>query len=290
MKPTIVLLDTPCDDSVLRDTPAAPRRAASPESTPSPSRRSATACDPTVVVSSPSDVHTPDSELYGLGLMQKLMLEARLRNIAKLVVPIPIIRNETEVEPESESTTTAPAAATQTDGAVEHQPQSSGLATNRGIIRRCLALGAADVVIGPLSRRCIATLETCAYRARRDAVKEHEELLEIRRGRQRSWVGVSDEKPFAYLREAMVSGLMKRICRLGPVDDDDDHLSGVHVAVSSDRRARIADAVANWHFSAHLFTDDELLVAALIMFQHTLDMPGLERWRIPTGKNNPAVL
>lgn len=33
-----------------------------------------------------------------------------------------------------------------------------------------------------------------------------------RSARKVSWVGVSEAKPYAYLREAMVSGLMNRIC------------------------------------------------------------------------------
>ncbi|KAF4124153.1 3',5'-cyclic-nucleotide phosphodiesterase [Geosmithia morbida] len=266
MKPTVVLLDTPNDDSILRDYP----RPTSSSSTTSPSRRRLPA----------SEVHTPDNELQGLDLMQKLIVEARLRNIAKLVVPVPIIR-QPELEPAPAEPTSTETAQAMTDGAVEHQPMSSGLANNRDIIRRCLELGAADVVIGPLSQRCIATLETCAYRAHRDAIKEHEELLEIKRGRQRSWVGVSDEKPFAYLREAMVSGLMKRICRLGP---EDSQITGIQISVSSERQAEIADAVGHWHFSAHLFTDDELVVASMIMFKHTLSMPDLEKWRIPTDQ------
>ena len=33
-----------------------------------------------------------------------------------------------------------------------------------------------------------------------------------RSARKVSWVGVNEAKPYAYLREAMVSGLMNRIC------------------------------------------------------------------------------
>jgi hypothetical protein len=54
-----------------------------------------------------------------------------------------------------------------------------------------------------------------AYRAHKDASKEQRALLEIKRGRKRSWVGVDDQKPYAYLREAMVSGLMDGICKVG---------------------------------------------------------------------------
>lgn len=259
MRPTIVLIDTPHDDFVPDGHPDRSSRS------PSPSSRRPTS----------ADIHTPDEEAYGLGLLRRLIMEARLRNTSKLVVPVPIISHP--AAPHRNSV----AGQQTTDGTADHGARTTGLAANRGIIRKCLDVGAADVIISPLSQKCIATLEICAYRAHRDAVKEHQELLEIKRGRQRSWVGVNEEKPFAYLREAMVSGLMKGICRLGP---EDDRSNKVHIAVSADRQTEIADAVGRWHFSAHAFTDDELVVASMVMFRHTLSMPELERWRIPTGE------
>lgn len=259
MQPTIVLFDTPHNDYVQE------RRRTSSRSASPTSESPAYA----------SEIHAPDEDLYGLNLLQKLVTEAHLRNIAKLVVPIPIISHRPTLPP-------AEAGSQMTDGAQEHESAAStGLAANRGIIRRCLELGAADVLISPLSFKCIATLEICAYRAQRDAAREQQALLEIRRGRQRSWVGIDEEKPFAYLREAMVSGLMKGICRTGP---EEEQLSSVHVAVSAARQAEIAEAVGHWHFSAHQYTDDELVVAASVMFKHALNMPELEKWRIPGGK------
>lgn len=258
MSPTIILLDTPHDDC-LREQGGASSRPASPTSE----------------AQSHAEIHAPDEELYGLNLLQKIITEAHLRNISKLVVPIPIITH-TSAEPSTGRTEHM------TDGAHEHHSESmSGLAANRGIIRRCLEVGAADVIISPLSSKCIATLEICAYRAHRDAAKEQQTLLDMKRGRQRSWVGVNEEKPFAYLRESMVSSLMKGICRIGP---EDDQLNSVHVAVSSERQAEIGKAIAHWHFSAHAFTDDELVVAAMMMFKHTIGMPELEKWRIPAGE------
>lgn len=46
----------------------------------------------------------------------------------------------------------------------------------------------------------------------------------------------------------------------------------------------MVDAVGTWEFSAHDFSDDELLHAAMLMLQHALIMPDLERWRIATGE------
>jgi hypothetical protein len=253
LKPTLVLLDTPKDDSI----PDRRRRLSSP----SPSCNSS---------SENVDIHTPDEDLYGLGLLQKIITEAHLRGMSKLVVPIPVISNS---EPEQPYTN-----GQMTDGTVEPiRLPLAPLDTNRQLIRRCLDLGAVDVIICPMSTKCITSLEICAYRAHRDAAKEQSTLLEIRQGRKRSWVGVNEEKPFAYLREAMVSGLMKGICRLGT---SDDQINNAHVAVSSERQSAIAEAIGTWRFCAHSFTDDELLVAAMDMFRHALAMPELERWRI----------
>ncbi|KAL7944502.1 hypothetical protein V8C42DRAFT_346240 [Trichoderma barbatum] len=252
MTPTMVLLDTPHDEWI-------------PESYSLPNSSSP---DPNLV-NRDAEIHTPDENLYGLTLLQRLITEAHLRSISKLVVPIPIISY-----PETRGQ--------MTDGTTEPFSASAGaLPVSRKLIRRCLDLGAVDVIISPLGPKCIATLEICAYKAHRDAARDQQAMMEITKGRKRSWVGVNEQKPFAYLREAMVSGLMSGICRLSP---DDDHIAGAHIAVSSERQAVIAEAVGRWHFDAHDFSDDELLVAAMQMFKHALTSPELERWRIPADQ------
>ena len=255
--PAIVLIDTPHDEQTL-----------------DLNSLSATSSDPLDPASSSPEIHAPEEDVYGLNLLQKLITESHLRSMAKLVVPVPIISY-----PDS-----AVSDARQTDGAVESSavPLNS-LAAHRPLIRKCLDLGAVDVIISPLSSKCITTLEICAYKAHRDAAREQQELLEITKGRKRSWVGVSQQKPFAYLREAMVSGLMNGICRLS---FEEDQIASAHISVSVDRQAAIAHAVGKWHFCAHSFTDDELLVASMFMFKHALGMPDLERWRLPAGKLN----
>ncbi|PHH63243.1 hypothetical protein CDD81_6195 [Ophiocordyceps australis] len=248
--PVLVLIDLP--HAQLASETEAPSRPASPAS-------------PLGV----AEIHRPDEELYGLSLLQKLITEVHLRSMSKLVIPVPIISYPGSVASEQ-----------MTDGAVEAVPASlSALATNRQLRRRCLDLGAVDVIISPLSRHCIATLENCAYRARRDAEREQKALLEVARGRKRSWVGVHEQKPYAYLREAMVSGLMDSICR----PDAEGQIASAHIAVSTERQADIVNAVGRWDFSAHSFSDDELLVASMVMFNHALSSATeLERWRLTT--------
>lgn len=252
--PTLVLLDTPFDDQIQDQ-----QRSASPTG---------------ASTSHTVEIHTPNEDLYGLNLLQKIITEAHLRSMSKLVVPVAVIGHPESAVSSSDHQ--------MTDGVFETvQTPEATLAANRRLIRACLDLGAVDVLISPLSSKCITTLEICAYKAHRDATKEQKALMEVAKGRKRSWVGVNEQKPFAYLREAMVSGLMSGICRLD--NSNDGQITGAHIAVSSQRQIEIAEAVGQWHFCAHSFSDDELLVAALVMFKHALATPELEPWRIPAG-------
>ncbi|TDZ49908.1 3',5'-cyclic-nucleotide phosphodiesterase 2 [Colletotrichum trifolii] len=254
LTPTLVLIDVPSDERLPKFRSGS--RSPSPHSRP---------------VTADVNIHTPEEEVYGLKLLQRIMTEAHLRSLSKLVVPIPIV-----------SFSSRPVAQAN-GGAVEHAHSKSSSVVDRQLIIRCLDLGGVDVLIGPLHGKCVTSLEIHAYRAHKEAAREQQEMLEVRRGRKRSWVGVNEEKPFAYLREAMVSGLMRGICRSG-ADSDDDRISNVSIEVSTDRKAAVAAAIGRWHFCAHSFTDDELLVAAMLMFKHALTMTELERWRIPTDQ------
>ncbi|KAF3806410.1 3' 5'-cyclic-nucleotide phosphodiesterase 2 [Colletotrichum gloeosporioides] len=254
LTPTLVLVDVPYDERLPK--------VRSKSRSPSPHSRPVTA---------DIDIHTPEEEVYGLKLLQRIMTEAHLRSISKLVVPIPVVSfSSIEVHHSNGST-------------IEDAETKTSPTVDRRLIIRCLDLGAVDVIISPLHPKCVTSLEIHAYRGHKEAAREQQEMLEVRRGRKRSWVGVNEEKPFAYLREAMVSGLMRGICRSG-ADSDDDRIANVSIAVSTDRQAAVAAAVGKWHFCAHSWTDDELLVAAMVMFKHALTMPELDRWRIPTDQ------
>lgn len=275
MSPAIVLIDTPHNERIrpshISSSPAWPTVV--PPDAPETSQT--TQASQASQEPQTSQIRAPDDEVYGLSLLQQIITESHLRCMAKRIVPVPIISY-----PEN---TPDQAHEQMTDGATDLLAPIplNTLAAHRPLIRKCLDLGAVDVIISPLSSKCITTLEICAYKAHRDAAREQNEVLEITHGRKRSWVGVNDQQPFAYLREAMVSNLMKGICRMDP---DDDAVAGAHVSVSTERQSDIALAVSNWHFCANSFTDEELLVAAMFMFQHALSMPELERWRLPAGK------
>ncbi|KAH6624658.1 hypothetical protein B0J18DRAFT_185386 [Chaetomium sp. MPI-SDFR-AT-0129] len=223
----------------------------------SPSPSSVTAAD---------DSETQEEELYGLSLLRRIMSESYVRNVSKLVVTVPIV-----VTP---------------DG---NQPTSQERrAANKRMLRKCLDAGATDVMTSPMNSKCVTNLEVHAYRAQRDAARDQKALVELRQGRKRSWVGIYEEKPFSYLREAMVSKLMGRICRTG--SETEDVASNIRLSITAEKQAEVTSAVGQWHFCAHDFTEDELVVAALVMFKHALSMPELEPWRIPTDQLHRFLL
>jgi hypothetical protein len=59
--------------------------------------------------------------------------------------------------------------------------------------------------------------------------------------------------------------------------------TGSDFDLSYERKGAVEEAIGTWAFSAHDYTEDELLYGALIMLQHALQMPELDKWRIPEG-------
>ncbi|KAI8963905.1 3',5'-cyclic-nucleotide phosphodiesterase regA [Daldinia sp. FL1419] len=263
LKPTLVLIDTPYDEQVLEPSP---ERDHSPFSESSQGERKN---------------GQPEEELYGLRLLERIVYETHLRSLSRLVVPIPVISFPLlRSPPANDGTNDDPQQPTYADYLSEVPGATGGSLTNRALLRKCLDSGAVDVMASPLHIKTLTTLEVHAYRAHKEAAREQQAVLEVRRGRKRSWVGVHEEQPYSYLREAMVSGLMKGICQSG--EESEDRIGNVRVSVPSDIRSHISEAIGMWHFSAHEFCDDSLLIAAILMFKHAFSMPELEQWRIPT--------
>lgn len=266
--PTLVLIDIPYEDN-LDHRPSVDAR------TPSPSSR--------LQVDGLQD--EPEiQEAYGLKLLQWIASEIQYQSLSKLVVPVAVVSIPDPVTSRRRTMSKSDAPQISYDS-FSSSKKSAGLVIPLDQKRtvQYLDVGAVDVLTSPLLKERLPSLGIHAYRAHRDASKDHRALLEMKRGRKRSWVGVDDQKPYAYLREAMVSGLMDGICKVG---DDHEPLGQpmMRISIALDRRQRIAEAIASWGFSAHEFTDDELLHAALLMLQHALSMPELEKWRISTGK------
>ncbi|KAF8847063.1 HD-domain/PDEase-like protein [Acephala macrosclerotiorum] len=262
--PTLVLIDIPYEDQ-LNERPGREIR------TPSPSSKQQIGLYD----------EERSEEAYGLRLLQWIVSEIQYQSLSRLVVPVAVVSI-----PEHNSLPTISRERTDSESRKQFSysfssKKRAGLVKPLDQIRtvRYLDIGAVDVLTSPLLHERLPSLAIHAYRAHKDASKEQRALLEMKRGRKRSWVGVDDQKPYAYLREAMVSGLMDGICKVGGEEEPFGH---VRISIALDRREKIQAAVGSWNFSAHDFTDDELLHAALLMLQHALAMPELEKWRIST--------
>jgi hypothetical protein len=79
-------------------------------------------------------------------------------------------------------------------------------------LTRFIDVGAVDVVTSPVTKANVQSLAMHAYRTYREVSRSEHTFMASKRNRKMSWVGVEDEKPYAYLREAMVSNLMAGIC------------------------------------------------------------------------------
>ncbi|KAI2637354.1 HD-domain/PDEase-like protein [Xylaria nigripes] len=274
VKPTLVLIDTPHDGRLQ-------------EPTPTSSHPSSRPISPTNVNDNEEEEEEDDddvfTDLYGIRLLEKIVCETHLRNLSKLVVPIPIVSfHLLRTPPAIDGTDERPFQPAYAEYFAESRGPVNSVVTKRSILRRCLDSGAVDVMESPLDVKTLTTLEFHVCRANREAARDQQALIELRRGRKRSWVGMHQEQPFAYLREAMVSDLMSGICRLG--EEREDRLSTVRIDVSSKRRAEVEQAPGTWHFCAPYYDDDSLLIAAASIFKHTLAMPELEKWRLSTDQ------
>jgi 3',5'-cyclic-nucleotide phosphodiesterase len=144
------------------------------------------------------------------------------------------------------------------------------------LMLQCLDAGALDVVKSPLDKAGIMGLTVHAYRIYKNAKKEQAGFMAMaRRNRKQSWVGMEDEKPYAYLREAMVKKLLKGICEPQNIIEDYQHRD---LFVQESRKAVVAAAVGRWDFSGHDFTEDELVYAGYYMLNHCLEMEACEQW------------
>ncbi|KAI9798337.1 MAG: hypothetical protein M1825_005386 [Sarcosagium campestre] len=253
--PTVVLIDVPLDDDNLGDALTGPASLLSPAGH---DRR--VSPEPT------------DASFYGLRLLQFLAAEIQYQNISKLFVPIVALSN---------------CARQNTPSTAEARKSANQSTLETAQVLKFLEAGATDVAISPLQRESIVGHVAHAYRAHKEVGREQKAFLAIKRGRRRSWVGVDDEKPFAYLREAMVSGLMDGICK---PQNDGEKFENMRIIISPQRRHHVTQAVGTWAFSAHDLSDDELLFAASVMLQHALDMPELKHWRIPTDNLNTFLI
>ncbi|KAL9063084.1 MAG: hypothetical protein Q9157_008434 [Trypethelium eluteriae] len=246
-RPTILLLDIPYDEEQRNK-----RRSREPR-TPSPNtaRRGQ------------HESMTDPPEFYGMRFLLHVAAEQREHAMSRLVIPIVLLSGLQQDLGWMSPALPSP-------GVPSPQTQNDPIR-----IIRYLDAGAVDVLTSPISRDRIQSLTAHAYRTYREHGANESGFLMEKRRRKLSWVGVDETKPYAYLRESMVSGLMGNICNPSNVAESIDPTD---FDVSDDRKAVVAAAVGSWAFSADDFTDDELLYGALTMLEHALKMPEVEKW------------
>ncbi|KAI9798090.1 MAG: 3',5'-cyclic-nucleotide phosphodiesterase [Piccolia ochrophora] len=230
-----------------------------------------------------------DPSLCGARLLQFIAAEVRHQHLSKLFVPVALLSaHQNNLGLQSEGGGRSLSATLRMDSDANASSYSANQqCPDTSQVLKYLENGAVDVMSSPLPRGCVSGLVAHAYRAHKEVAREQKAFLAVRRGRKRSWVGVDEEKPHAYLREAMVSGLMDGICQPQNVGESFDES---RLQVQADRVDLIASAVGTWAFSAHEYSDDELLYAASTMLQHALTMQELEQWRIPTDHMKSFLL
>jgi len=228
-------------------------------------------------------------ESYGLQLLSRIAADLQVEEGQKLIIPVAIVQPKRK-----DSEATIAGNHTSPGGFYARHAQSlrfedTSHTIDSQIMLHCLDAGAVDVVQSPLDRATIMGLTVHCYRIYKAAKKEQAGFL-ARAGnrRKQSWVGVEEEeKPYAYLREAMVRKLLKGICEPETVIEDYQH-RGLHVLEY--RKAVIARQVGEWSFCGHDFSEDELVYAGYCMLDHALQLPELERWRMSQGNRHLSSL
>lgn len=147
-------------------------------------------------------------DLYGIHMLSHICSSIQQRSLSRLIIPIAVTVNSEAAR-----------------AALEEEPSLWALSkcspdSVRGV--KYLDIGAVDVLTSPLSADRVQGLTIHAYRVFKDYAKEDTSSILTKRNRKLSWIGIDEERPFAYLREAMVSGLMVGICNPETINDSFD--------------------------------------------------------------------
>ncbi|CUS06672.1 unnamed protein product, partial [Tuber aestivum] len=198
--------------------------------------------------------------LYGLPLLKFICNEVDALRMSSLVVPVAFLTNREFAA----------------NGASPNQTYWSTIDRERCCEERelkCIDNGAVDVLTSPIPKEKAKVMYLHCYRARKN----------VQKSRRISWVGLDEQKPvreasdYAYLREKMVSELMTDICKPKRTKL---FSRGSHMRISSGSMEKIKRAIGSWNFSAHDFSDEELVHCAKLILEHALEMPGVEAYRI----------
>ncbi|RPB27742.1 HD-domain/PDEase-like protein [Terfezia boudieri ATCC MYA-4762] len=213
----------------------------------------------------------PSGPIYGLSLLRFLCLEIEKSRTSELVIPIALVSGAQDTPREQ---VCSGAFGERTDSTWADEDDEASRLT------RSVDCGALDVLISPFSQERVKALSLHCYRAEKKLCQNES------KARKLSWVGgpavqQSNTNDYAYLREKMVSELMTDI--INPQNAQLE-ASGSLIQVTQARKDVVSRLVGKWHFSAHEFTDVELLQAAHTMFEHAFTMPEVQGYRIPSDR------
>lgn len=223
-------------------------------------------------------------ESYGLQLLSRIASDLQVEEGVKLIIPVAVVQPQRKesVDQEVQEHHDIARAPYGTETTPAKLPESSDVIEPQMMLQ-CLDAGALDVVKSPLDKAGIMGLTVHAYRIYKSAKAEQSHYMSRARGRGRkqSWVGIDEEKPYAYLREAMVKKLLKGICEPQDFIEDYQHRD---LYIDPQRRQLIAEEVGKWSFCGQDFSEDELVYAGYYMLNHALKVPALSRWQMSQGK------
>lgn len=236
-------------------------------------------------------------ESYGLQLLSRIASDLQVDEGVKLIIPVAVVQPQHRDSydqalqaqgglPEGLQEVARAPYGSETEPA--KLPDQTDIISPQ-LMLQCLDAGALDVVKSPLDKAGIMGLTVHAYRIYKSAKAENAHYMSRARGRGRkqSWVGVDEEKPYSYLREAMVRKLLKGICDPQEFIEDYQHRD---VFIEPHRKAVVAEEVGKWSFSGQDFTDDELVYAGYYMLNHALQVPEVNKWQMSQGMFTFAVL
>ena len=180
--PTIVLIDVPYDEEQRLKRLSREPRTPSPTSTRT--RRISTE-------------YFELEDIYGIHLLNHISSSIYSKVLPKLVVPVVMLSG---FEREWASSLPSPSV------------HGSQVLADTVRLTRYVDAGAVDVLTSPMTKSQIQGLAVHAYRVYREVSREDTAFMAHKQNRKLSWVGVDETRPYAYLREAMVSTLMSGIC------------------------------------------------------------------------------
>ncbi|KAK0736806.1 hypothetical protein B0T21DRAFT_151837 [Apiosordaria backusii] len=191
-----------------------------------------------------------ESELYGLTLLERIDSESCAKSLSSLVIVVPIVARH--------------------DNLLSVNPDSF-----RAIRESLVSRGATDATVSPLSHNWLDDIKIHAQRACRNATQARSAHPRTHASSTQTSRGGNDS---SLVGEEMVSRLLPDLCISIPASEDGRTIKVVQI--SAERQAVISHAITEFQFDAPKFNDDELIVAASLIFEHAFSAPEVAPWRL----------